>query len=319
MLKHIKVGFSCLLFLTISCKSDKENTKTEVPQNISTTPVFKAEKTMNSHFAKTQFYRWYQLYEREMSLARIQNQMEMLADSILIETARGSMKGKNNYPPRLTVYKGWKNAHHVQNANVVTTEDGHTQLTAAIVYNNIQPNGDTANYAIDYIVDFESNENEKLPKIAKVNIKPTGKANDTFKDSYAKNRASSLVYYWLANVEQLDGNVEPFKELLTNDFKLNFSTTSQINSIEKLNAWLNGAPKQLTQSSHHVEKLEVTQIDQTTFKAIAVFDWYGISKKNQKMKAKTHHTWIIKDNINERFARIQKADVKQIEPFTIIK
>jgi hypothetical protein len=36
-------------------------------------------------------------------------------------------------------------------------------------------------------------------------------------------------------MEQLDGNIEPFKELLADDFKLNFSTNSEpIVTIEQL-------------------------------------------------------------------------------------
>jgi hypothetical protein len=53
-------------------------------------PSYKAmETTRKSHLAKTQFYRWYQLYEGELSDARIANQMDILADDIRIESSAG--------------------------------------------------------------------------------------------------------------------------------------------------------------------------------------------------------------------------------------
>jgi hypothetical protein len=50
------------------------------------------------------------------------------------------------------------------------------------------------------------------------------------------------MYNWLLNMEQLDGNVEPFEEMLSENFQLDFSTATSITSIEQLKTWLNGAP-----------------------------------------------------------------------------
>lgn len=306
--KILKLFLLSSIIIILSCNKHK---------NMEDKEVFKTEKTLKSHLAKAQYYRWYQLYERPINEERTANQMDLFIDDVIIESSGGTMKGKENYPERLGAYKGWKNAHHVQNVSLNTDKDGKSQIIADIRYQNIQPDGTKASYTLDYVMEFEELSN-KLPKLAKVVIKPTGETEDEFKDAYPDNRINSLVYYWLSNMEQLDGNVKPFEELLTSDFKLNFST-GVIESIEGFETWLNGTPKQLSQSSHHPEDLKIDVIDDTTYKVSVTFDWYGIAKNGQKMKVKTLHKWTVIDNPNERFARIKNIDVEQIEPLTMVE
>lgn len=270
----------------------------------------------DQHFAKVQLYRWYQLYEREINPERISNQMEILADDIYMKTATGEMNGKHKYPERLTVYKGWKNAHHVENTNIVSTEKGF-QLEADIRYQNIRPDGGKKSYTIHYHTELSKN-GDALPQFSSIEIAPTGETNETFKDVYPENRTKSLMYYWLASMESLDGNVTPFKELLADDFTLNFSNSSQIKSIQDLETWLNGTPLQLNESSHFPENFSVKTIMENEYEVTVEFDWKGITKENKEVKARTKHIWYVVDNPNKRFAKILKADVSQIEPFSIV-
>ncbi len=307
----------------VCCKktqSNNEVTKNEEPKKEETTAsevVFKKEKTLPTHLAKTQYYRWYQLYERPMNPQRVSNQMELLSENITIETSAGTMTGKENYPKRLDVYKGWKNAHQVQQVSYQNTESNGPQLIAKINYNNIQPDGKKANYALDYTIDLIEKEGE-LPLFSSVKITPTSPIEANFKDSYHTNRALSLMHYWMVNMERLDGNVTPFEELLTDDFELNFSSESKISSIEQFKTWLNGTPLQLKSSNHHPENFEIEVIDENNYKVSVAFDWYGIAKNDQKMKVKTLHKWLVTDNPNERFSRIKKIDVRRLEPFTMV-
>lgn len=271
--------------------------------------------TKEQHLAKVQLYRWCQLYEREMNDKRISNQMEILADDIFMKTAMGEMNGKENYPERLTVYKGWQNAHHVQNIKVVSIEKG-LQLDADIRYQNIRPDGEKNSYTIHYHTELSKNS-EPLPQFSFIEIVATGETTDTFKDSYPENRTKSLMFYWLASMENLDGDVTPFKELLAKDFVLNFSTSSQIKSINELETWLKEIPLQLKESSHFPEKFSVKTIMENEYEVSVEFDWKGIAKDGRKMKARTKHIWYVVDNPNDRFAKILKADVSQIEPLQI--
>ncbi|MFT2111770.1 hypothetical protein [Marinomonas sp. 2405UD68-3] len=280
---------------------------------------FNATKTTQSHLVKAQFYRWYQLYERPMNKTRIENQMDILAKGIMITSAAGQVKGKENYHERVKVFTGWKNAHHVQAVNVIETSPTEYQLTASIQYQNIKPDGEKSSYSIDYDTRLIAS-NSLLPTFAEINIKPTGTTMLDFEDAYPENRMLSLVHYWAALMEQLDGNVEPFKELLTPNFTLNFSSVNnKINSIDALSKWLNGAPLQLKQSSHHLENFSVVETEENHFTVNVDFDWYGITKTDQKMVAKTRHTWAVIDNPDERFARVQNIHVETLEAFRLLK
>ena len=272
--------------------------------------------TREQHLAKVQLHRWYQLYEREMNDQRITNQMDILEDDLHMKTAAGEMKGKENYPERLTVYKGWQNAHHVGEVTISKSEQG-LHLETDIHYQNIRPDGEKKSYTIHYNTRLNKS-GDVLPKFAYIEIQPTGENLETFKDAYPVNRTKSLMYYWLACMENLDGNVTPFKELLADDFILNFSTSTAITSIGELETWLNGTPMQLKDSSHFPEAFSVKTIMENEYEVTVDFDWKGVTKEGKQAKAKTRHVWYVVDNPNERFARILKADVSQVEPFTIV-
>ena len=272
--------------------------------------------TREQHLAKTQLYRWYQLYERDMNESRISNQMEILADNITMESAAGEMKGKENYPERLTAYEGWKNAHHVKHVSVINSEKG-LELEADIRYQNIRPDGEKKSYTLHYNT-ILNKDGKNLPKFSFIKIAPTGETKDAFEDAYPLNRTKSLLYFWLASMENLDGDVTPFKELLADNFELNFSTSSQIKSINELENWLNGMPMQLKESSHYPENFSVKTIMENEYEVTVELDWKGITKDNKQMKARTKHVWYILDNPNERFAKILKVDVSQMEALVII-
>lgn len=275
------------------------------------------ENTREQHLAKTQFYRWYQLYERDLNEQRINNQMKILCDDVVIKTSAGEVHGKQHYPEYLKVYEGWKNAHHVQNIKVDVKNTDTLQLEADIRYQNIQPNGQKASYTIHYTTTLKK-ETGNLPRFSSIQITPTGETKDEYSDAYPTNRTKSLMYYWLALIERLDGDVTPFKVLLAKDFELNFST-GKINSIEILKKWLNKTSRELAQSNHYPEDFSIKPIMENEYEATAYFDWKGLSKDGKSMKGKTKHLWYVVDNPNDQFAKILKADVKQVEPYKTIE
>lgn len=303
----------CLAFVTVVSISCQSNSEEDMPSEIEHDQI----KTRQQHLAKAQLYRWYQLYEREMNEIRIDNQMEILTDDIYIKTATGEMVGKENYPERLTAYRGWKNAHHVENITVVALEKG-LQLKADIRYQNIRPDGKKKSYTIHYTTKLSKSE-KNLPQFSSIEILPIGETNEIFKDAYPENRTKSLMHYWLACMENLDGNVTPFEELLADNFLLNFSTNNQIESIEDLETWLNGIPIQMKESSHNPENFSIETITENEYEVIVEFDWKGITKENKQVRARTKHIWHVIDNPNERFAKILKMNVSQIEPLTFLE
>ncbi|WP_109829304.1 alpha/beta fold hydrolase [Reichenbachiella versicolor] len=268
-------------------------------------------KTREQHLAKVQLYRWYQLYERQMNTDRINNQLEILTEDVSIKSVSGEMKGKSNYPERLSAYDGWKNAHHVKDVSVVSTEE-EVKLEADIHYQNIRPDGVSSSYTIHYHTSLEKSENE-LPQFSSLEMEITSETDEEFKDAYPENRAKSLMHYWLANMESLDGKVAPFEELLAEGFTLNFSTSDPINTVEGLEKWLNGSPLQLKESSHSPKNFSIKTIVENEYEMSVEFEWEGVTKEDTRLKAVTKHTWYIVDNPNDRFAKILKVDVSQIQ------
>ncbi|WP_208889368.1 hypothetical protein [Polaribacter sejongensis] len=271
------------------------------------------------HAAIVQYHRWYLFYERDFeNKQRLENQLEILADSVKMKSAAGEMQGKENYHERLKVYKGWKNAHHIQNITVHKLEDGTMNLEADIVYQNLKPDGSNYSYPLHYSTFLKEVPNALLPVFTEINIQPTGEIkNPTFKDAYPENRMLSLMHYWLLNMEQLDGNVASFKEVLAEDFKLNFSTNSEpIVTIEQLEKWLNGTPLQLNKSSHSPENFSMKVISENQYEVNVDFVWNGETKDGQIVTATTAHHWIVEDNPNDRFAKIKEVTITQKAPLT---
>ncbi|MCL5129550.1 MULTISPECIES: hypothetical protein [unclassified Algibacter] len=270
--------------------------------------------TKNQHLVKAQLYRWYQLYERPMNEKRISNQLEMLDENIIMINPTGKIKGTAAYPERLKGYDGWQNAHHIKNINVSLLGDNTLGLEVDLHYQNIKPNGEKQSYALKYKDARLERTTDSLPKFTRIEIIPVGATEEDFEDAYPTNRTKSLMYYWIALMENLDGNVNPFKELLADNFILNFSTESKITTITKLEKWLNGTPKQLQNSEHKPKNFSVKEIMENEFEMTVEFDWKGKTKEGQHLEGTTKHIWYILDNPDDRFAKILKADVIQINP-----
>ncbi|MEM7485237.1 MAG: alpha/beta hydrolase [Bacteroidota bacterium] len=274
--------------------------------------------TKNDHAAKTQYYRWYLFYERDFENSkRLANQLDILDENIKMKSAAGEMEGRKNYPERLKVYKGWKNAHHVKNIDVNTMDDGTINLEADIVYQNIKPDNSQTSYSLHYSTFLEPTD-KMLPVFTEINIQPTGNIeNPTFEDAYPTNRLKSLMHYWLLNIEQLDGNATPFEEILASDFELNFSS-GKITTIDAFEKWLKGTPSQLKMSNHYPENFSVKELGDNQYEMKVEFVWRGLAKDGKALKTKTSHTWLVVDNTEERFARVKRVDVEVIEAFQLL-
>jgi len=309
----------CFLVVFASCRDasiPQGNSNTKTPP---TKTIQKMTTTRNIHGAKTQMYRWYQLYEREMTDERVRNQLDMFVEEVEIKSASGELKGRENYPPMLKAYDGWKNAHHVQNFDVVTYEDGSIGIAADIIYQGIKPDESVNSFKVSYSgTNLKYAEENKLPQFTNVNITVSGKVDSVYyEDTYLNNRVLSLLHAWLFHVEGQDKDVNDFLELLTDDFYLNFSEQTQLDSKEKLEEWLKVASTTVKVSNHTPENVVVEKTGDHTYLLNVDLVWSGIAANDAKMRAKTHHTWQISDDVNERFARIKRADVTQLEPFEV--
>jgi hypothetical protein len=271
--------------------------------------LVRKNNSIYEHFAKVQLYRWFQLYEREMNSVRIANQLDILAEDVYIESPDIQTSGKENYPGRIIPYKHWKNAFHLKNVRVSELNLGIISVEAEILYQNIQEFGQKNSYVVRYKTEMEP-RTEALPVFKKILLEPILKSKLTFEDTYPQNRIKSLIHYFFGNLEKLDGNTKPFKEILSDGFELNFLDKKLIDSPEKFESWLKKYPGQLLESRYTLKDYHIKQLEKDEFRLEMDIQWNGLSLDEVKLFEKIRHIWIIADDDSLPFAKIKQAKVE---------
>lgn len=279
----------------------------------------KFQQIKNTHLALVQYHRWYQVYEAPFNKARIDNQLDILADDVEIISQAGTTKGKDDLADRLKMYEGWQNAHHVQNTQVEVLGNGLLKLEADILYQNIRPDNSRYSYIINYSTTLQIREND-LPVFKTVNIKGTGNIEPPqFQSAYAENRVKSFMHYWLYLMETVESNAHKFEELLAENFELNLSTAPKITALEKFYEWTATIPQRVKVSGHYPKNLSIKENADNTIGVSVDFEWEGISIDNKPMIAETHHEWTLENNCDERFTLMKKMNVVQTKPFQLME
>jgi hypothetical protein len=273
--------------------------------------MLQKEKSINEHFAKVQLYRWFQFYERELNTTRVDNQLDILADDIYIESPEIKTIGKENYPSRLLKYRYWKNAFHIKSIRVSDVELGKIHVDAEISYQNIQEFGQKSSYIVRYNTVLEQRTDD-LPVFKEIKLEPILKTKLTFEDTYAHNRIKSLIHYFFGNLEKLDGNSEPFKEILTEDFEINSIRNGLVDSKEKFEYGLKENSKKFKQSSYTLKEYHIVNSENNNYTLNMNVHWDGIDAGGIKMSKRLNHKWQIIDDDTQRFAKIKHAVVEII-------
>lgn len=265
--------------------------------------------TKIEHAVKTQIYRWLNSFEHFFTASRKANQLALLADNFIITTPKGSIVGKENYAFSLADYKGMKIAHRIENIDVSPQSDGLISVDISLIYHGIHRNGSDNCLRFKYETELSTSPFQ-LPLFKKINLTVAGAfESPAFQESYIKSRSLALLYYYLFLIEKVEENGEEFQEILTDDFQLNLSPTTTISTIDALSNWLKRVAKNIAITSHYPKNMAVTKLAHETYELTVDFDWEGWTVKEEKMTAKTRHTWVIKDKKNDRFAKIKSIDV----------
>lgn len=267
------------------------------------------------HAAMTQLHRWYLLYEE--SKYGIENQLDILDKNVMVKSGLGVANGHEQYAERIKqIPTTWKNAHDVKSTEMTIGNDGSIMMSANVTYLNqgLLENGGVRSANLTYTTVLKQTDTV-LPKFTSIEIgqNSEGKA-ETFVAEYGNNRMRSLVHYWLALIEDPSRNPEPVKEILAEEFSLNFSSGA-ITDFDGFKAWLAGPGSAVVASTHEIGDFSQEDIDENQYKVSMTFDWNGILPNEVEMTAKTKHTWLVVDNPTERFARIKTIDVEVLEPF----
>ena len=270
------------------------------------------------YLALTQYYRWFQTFEREQNERRIKNHLSLLSDSILMNTYNGPVKGKDGMKWFLDYVKPWKNSHHVEKVKVVQNSDAFLSLEADILYQNILPDSSRNNYKLHYSTTLKQIDNE-LPIFTFIELLPTSKMDSpTFEDAYVENRSKSFMYYWMFLVDNLKGNEGKFKELLAPDFSLDLPFVERVKSGEQFEVWRKMMQSKISSSLHSPKNFKANTNTDGTFHVSFDVEWRTIGVNGDKTSIEAHYDWILENNLDERFARIKEMKVKQIKPVDVV-
>ena len=267
------------------------------------------------HAALAQLHRWYLMYEEPKY--GIGNALDSLSEGISVKSGLGEAVGHEQYAERVKkLPTTWKNAHHVKSPVLTFNDDKSILLSTDITYQNqgLLENGVVRTAELTYTMSLTPSDTV-LPKFTAIEIAQNSDGTtEEFVSRYAENRLSSLVHYWLALIEDPARNPEPVKEILADKFSLNFSSGA-ITDFDGFKEWLAGPGSQIKASTHVISNLSHKLTGDNEYTLTMDFDWAGILPNDTEMTAKTRHTWIVKDDVTERFARIQDVSVEVLEPF----
>jgi hypothetical protein len=287
----------------------KENTVLSVEQ---------VKRGYIEHAALTQLHRWYLPYEN--NAVPIENQLDILTEDVRVKSGLGEAVGHSAYKQRFgEIPKTWKNAHRVTDSQVSVLPDGAIELQAQIEYLNQGANSDGSLRAarLKYTTQLKPTATV-LPRFSILAIAPVGTTTtSSYSDAYAENRLKSLTHYWLALIEDPARRIEPFKEVLAQDFRLDFSS-SVITDPAGFEKWFRGPASSVAASTHKISNFSYRALSANTYAMSVDFDWQGILPNGAQMKAKTRHNWTVEDKPSERFARIKTIKVEVLAPFTPI-
>ncbi len=268
------------------------------------------------HAVLAQLHRWYLFYEE--SAYGVANQLDILDKDIFVKSSLGEAKGHAAYQEGVkNIPQSWKNAHHIKSTEISFDDVDNVNMTVEITYLNVGalPDGALRSAELSYATKLVPTESV-LPKFTEIVISPSEAGTaEKFVSAYSHNRARSLVHYWLALIEDPARDPEPAKEILAEDFSLNFSSGA-ITEFDAFKQWLAGPASQVVASTHQISNFSVIEQGNNHYQVKMDFDWNGILPNQTEMTAKTRHTWMVTDDARERFARIKSMDVEILEPFT---
>lgn len=277
--------------------------------------ISEIEQGYRQHAALSQLHRWYLLYEEPTY--GIENALDILAEDIHVKSGLGEATGHGQYAERVNQLPvSWKNAHDVKSPTVVINDDGTMLLSTDITYLNqgLLEDGAVRSAELTYKMLLEPSESV-LPKFTDIEISQNSEGTaEIYVPQYANNRLRSLVHYWLALIEDPKRDAEPVKEILANQFNLNFSSGA-ITDFAGFRNWLAGPASQVVASRHKISNFSHETLEENLYLVSMDFDWNGILPDDTGMTAKTRHVWTVVDNPTERFARIRNVEVEILEAF----
>ena len=160
---------------------------------------------------------------------------------------------------------------------------------------------------------------ETLPDIRSIEVATRGVAGSTRDSGQAlRSRVLSLKHRWHTLVEHPAKSTEPFREIVTDDFVMDWGE-GRVTSFAELEQWVLGTTSKMSAARHDLAWFDCKAIGDTTYSAEFQFDWSGFSTRGRRMAARSRHQWRILDDPSRRFACIDRMDVEFLEPFHAVE
>lgn len=257
------------------------------------------------HAARTQIYRWYSFCENPG--LKLENQLDLLAPDFEALAGGDAIKGRDVYAQYMkNLPRPRTDAHDVRKTSVTVSAGRADKLFVDLLYisSEVDQDGSSRSLDLSYEIDLDHSSG-MLPAFSKLVVNPIKEGrSETFTPTYANQRMLSLVHYWLTFVERPDRIVDPFEEILADEFKLYFAETP-VTTLASLSEWLAGPASSIAASMHDIDQFQQRQLGDDTYEVTVDLDWLAITHGGGQAGAKTRHVWTVIDNPNERFPRLK--------------
>ncbi|SFE44009.1 SnoaL-like domain-containing protein [Paenibacillus algorifonticola] len=272
------------------------------------------QETAKTHAARAIAHRWYAFYENNHQNA--EDLKEILTEDIsLINKGRNStIAGWQEALLRLNdLPKDERNSHRIEKFFIEATGNSKSEAKLDIIYQNQKSDGTLVSYNLHYDATVVY-ENITTAKFNEIIITPMSALEEPlFINAYRENRVSALFYRWLSLFEtfQEDG----FEELLAENVQLHGTASKQ--PMTTFSAWkqyIQQFAKQINKSSHTVESLTITPIDESHSSVTADLIWQGLLTNGTRMISKTRHEWKVIDT-GKRYPQMVEYRVHQVEAY----
>nr|WP_321510285.1 hypothetical protein [uncultured Hyphomonas sp.] len=265
------------------------------------------------HATLAQLHRWFQYFENaECGLA---NHVDTLDDEVSARAIDTNTSGLKAYLEAITPpVARRRKAHVLKNQSIDISADGSIHLKAEI--DILIPDQMSKGNVLRLPAEFEAilaPTQTVLPKFTEIRITQSGpEQTPEYQETYQNHRVRSLVHHFTAIVEDPSRNPEPFREVLSDEFSLNYTETP-MTDFESVKAWVAGALSSVVASNHQIHDVsfEVTThgdyLITVRMESRALFpDGSGITSKNTQ-------TWTLTDNPADRFPKIRKIIIDRDE------
>ncbi len=131
-----------------------------------------------------------------------------------------------------------------------------------------------------------------------------------------RSRILALKHRWHGLVENPTKRAEPFREIVTEDFSMDWGRGS-LSTFEALAEWVQSTSS-IAAARHDIAGFDCSVAGEDEYTARFEFAWSGISLEGEPMQAESEHRWLVREEPGARFPQIARMEVNLRVPFHIV-